>query len=196
MRPVAAARQYHMERDVPPELRYEVGDYAPPALPATLAGIGVINCTLHPGLNIFAPIPTVTPGGRPIGLGALGRDEQAYRGEVHTASGKGTASVAAFSPNRVDVTIASAEVGDLLVLNQNWDAGWTANGARTVAYRDTVAIPIAKSDERVTFRYRPRFFWLTLCAPLLVIATMVLGPRVRRSRFFEARDVPRPSGSA
>ena len=185
MRPVAVARQYHMERDVPQELRYEVGDYAPPALPATLAGIGVIDCTLHPGLNIFAA--PASAGGRPIGLGALGREEPGYRGEAYTASGKGTASVVRFSPNRIDVTLASAQVGDLLVLNQNWDSGWKADGARTIPYRDAVAIPITKTQESVTFSYRPHLFWLTLCGPLLVLAAVLFGPRIRRSRFFEAQ---------
>jgi hypothetical protein len=171
MRPVAPAAQFHMEYDAPANLQYVVGDYAPPALPAMLAGIGVLRCSLHPGLNIFAPAPTSK--GRPFGMGAFGKGEPEYRGEAYLAEGKGTANIVSFTPNRVEVEFAGAEPGDLLVLNQNWDAGWEADGKAVVRYRDTLGAKVSKPGGRIVFRYRARFIWLTTALAVFILGAMI-----------------------
>jgi hypothetical protein len=50
-----------------------------------------------------------------------------------------TATVASFTPNEVEVRVEGAEPGDHLVLNQNWDPGWTADGVPAIALHDAVA---------------------------------------------------------
>lgn len=167
LRPIAAQQDYHWQTEVPPELQYAVDDYAPPALPATMANVGVIRCTLHPGLNVWAP---TGQNGRPLGMGARGREDPEYRGEAYTASGVGTAALVHFSPNRMEVDVTGAKPGDLLVLNQNWDVGWRANGARAWRYRDAVAIPLSQSSEHVVFTYQSRLFWPGCFLAALVVA--------------------------
>ena len=83
-----------------------------------LAGVGVLQCTLHASLNIWAP---TGPNGRPFGMGARGREASDYRGEAFTASGIGTAKVVSFSPNEIVVEVAGATIGDRVVINQNFD---------------------------------------------------------------------------
>jgi hypothetical protein len=54
------------------------------------------------------------------------------------------------------VRVEGARPGDHVVLNQNWDAGWTADGAPTVAYKDAVAAVATAADETIHFRFAPR----------------------------------------
>jgi hypothetical protein len=49
-----------------------------------------------------------------------------------------------------------------VVLNQNWDGGWRANGVRAVAYHDAVATVIDAPSETILFRYRPNYWWFSL----------------------------------
>lgn len=177
MRTFAPVREFYTVHEVPPELQYVVGDYAPPGLPAALAGVDVLRCTLHPGLNIFAP--SAKSGGRPMGMGALGRDDPDYRGEAYvagpTGATHGTAHIATFSPNRVAVDFTGAAAGDLVVLNENWDSGWNAGGSSAIRYQDVVAFRADRASGRVVFRYRPRFIGLTTALALLTLAAILLG---------------------
>lgn len=188
MRPVTPTKDYHWEYDVPAALQYLVDDYAPPALPAEFAGIGVIRCTLHPGLNIFAPDEGLD--GRPIGMGARGKGESGYHGEAYTASGTGTATLVSASPNRFEVDVRGATPGDLVVLNQNWDAGWKGNGESAENYHNAVAVPIRRSTERIVFRYRPRFLWPGLAMAAAAIGVAIFAHR-RAAMLSASRRLPR-----
>jgi hypothetical protein len=181
LRPFAPAPEFHMVRDAPPELTYVLGDPAPPALPATLAGVGVLRCTLHPGLHLSAP--AAVPGSsHPRGMGALGRDEPGYRGEAYMASGKGSAHLVKFTPNRVEVELAGATPGDLLALNQNWDPGWRADGNTVIRDHDTVGFPVRRAAGRTVFTYRPRFLWFTAPLALLTLSAMIAAVRLGPAR--------------
>jgi hypothetical protein len=173
MRTFAPVREFYTVHEVPPELQYVVGDYAPPGLPAALAGVDVLRCTLHPGLNIFAP--SAKSGGRPMGMGAIGKDDADYHGEAYVAGGHGTAHIASFSPNRVDVDFTGVTPGDLVVLNENWDAGWSAGGFSAIPYQEVVAFRADKPSGKVVFRYRPRFIVLTTALALLTLAAIAAG---------------------
>jgi hypothetical protein len=168
---IAVAPEFRQHRRVPRELQYRRLDYAPPALPAMFAGVGIIDCTLQPALNLWAP---KRPNGRPSGMGAIGVDEAGYRGEAFLVSGVGDARITRFSPNEVRVSVKGAHPGDLLVLNQNWDPGWRVNDAAATDHEDRVAIRINQSEARFTFRYRPPFLILGLLLFAGTIAVLLL----------------------
>jgi hypothetical protein len=163
--PAAAFEQ--LER-VPRHLQYRQRDYAPEAVPAVLAGIGILQCTMHASLNIWAP---KAADGRPFGMGARGRDGKQYRGEAYMDSGIGTARIVHFSPNRIEVEVSGARVGDRVVLNQNFDAGWSFDGGRALAVQSAIAAPLAASSQRLSFRFWPR----GLTPGLVVLALTLAG---------------------
>ena len=113
---------------------------------------------IFPGLSVFAR----DAKGVVHGMGAKGRGDPAYRGEAYTASGKGRAELVHFTPNAMTVHVDDATPGDLLVLNQNWDPGWRADGVSAVAFHDAVATVVRSPNETVLFRYRPHYWWLSL----------------------------------
>jgi hypothetical protein len=170
-RAVEAAPAFEQLERVPRRLQYQRRDYAPEALPAMLAGVGVLQCTLHASLNIWAP---KAGNGRPFGMGARGREAVDYRGEAFTASGVGTAKVVTFSPNEIVVEVEGARVGDRLVINQNFDPGWHVDGRATESYRETVAAALPASRGRFTFRFWPRGLGYGLAAFALTLGTLAL----------------------
>lgn len=152
-RPVATAAKFEQFERVPRALQYRERDYAPEAVPALLAGIGVLECTLHASLNIWAP---KGPSGRPLGMGARGRESKQYRGEAFIDSGPGKARLLAVSPNRVEVEVEGARPGARLVLNQNFDPGWRVEGRDVEAFHDAISTRVAAPRERIVFRFWPR----------------------------------------
>ncbi len=161
------------------EYQYDGISYGYASLPTEMANVGQIECMIFPGLSIFAK----DAKGVIQGLGAKGRGDPAYRGEAYTASGKGRAELIHFTPNAMTVHVDDATPGDLLVLNQNWDPGWRADGTPAVAYHDAVATVVRSPNETVLFRYRPHYWWLSLG----ILAVTALGialafERTRRAR--------------
>ncbi len=165
---------FYQEVKAPPALRYLVDDYAPPGLPATIVNVGVIESVSFAGLNPWAPRDE---NGRIRGLGARGRGESEYRGEVFTASGNGAATFVEWSPNRVTVQVDGATPGDLVVMNQNFDEGWRANGEAAVNHSNTIAARIVSPRQLVTFRYVPRYVPTGIVVFALGVLAALLWPR-------------------
>jgi hypothetical protein len=166
-RPIAEAPEFEQLERAPRALTYQRRDYAPEAVPAVLAGVGVLQCTMQASLNVWAP---KGPGGRPLGMGARGKGTSDYRGEVFTQSGVGTAKVVSFSPNEVVVDVAGARHGDRLVFNQNFDPGWRVDGHPAEPYRDTLSALLTAPSGRVTFRFWPRGLTAGLWVLVLTLA--------------------------
>ena len=164
---------FRTENTAPPQFRYAM-DWAPPALPGEIANVGTIDCSTFPGLNSYVR------EGLSGGLGAKGKGDPAYKGETYTASQKGTATIDAWSPNAVTVRVTGATPGDLVVLNQNWDPGWQVDGAKAINYHDTAAASIARPSQVFIFRYRPRWWWLSLLVFALTTVGVVAAFRWRR----------------
>jgi hypothetical protein len=165
---------------VPKELSYGDGDGESvgginlyPALLAHVANVGTIHCTTFPGFNQSAPTGA---DGRPLLLGARGQGDPKYRGEVYV-EGAGRASIARWSPNEVEVAVVGAQAGDVLVLNQNWASGWSANGLPVVNHEELVAAALEPGETTVLLRYRPRSVPLGL--GLLALGLLAL-PAARR----------------
>jgi hypothetical protein len=168
--PVPRRDRYEQTYAVPPELEYGSAN-GPASITLHQANVGVIRCSTF---HAFNHGEWKLYGGRPPGLGAIGIGEESYRGEAFLDSGDGGAEIVTWSPNEVVVRVHGARVGDLAVLNQNWDESWRANGAPTIALRSMNAYRVTASDETVVFRYRPRAFDAALVISALALAGLVI----------------------
>lgn len=174
-RAVSEAPAFVQHERVPRALQYARRDYAPEAVPAVLAGVGVLPCTLHASLTIWAP---KGEDGWPLGMGAKGRESPDYRGEAYTESGAGTARIVAFSPTRVEVEVRGAKQGERVVLNQNFDPGWRANGRATEPFHDAISVRLAAPDERLVFDFHVRG-WLAGWLVFGLTVSLLVGFRYR-----------------
>jgi hypothetical protein len=176
---------FHIEPRLPANLHYQGdGGFAPTTLSAERANIGTIECNLFSGLANFAGVTQVIPNWVfPTALGAKGVGDPQYRGEVFLASGSGSAVFSDWTPNEFEVTVSGAQVGDRVVVNQNWDPGWSVDGDPAVNYKSTIAAEVTSPEQTLRFSYRPPLLLLG-CAMLIVSAGLggYLMWRTRRAR--------------
>jgi hypothetical protein len=172
------AASFHLVHRLPPYGDYQVCAFDVATLPGVLADTGTLECDTNEELHSTLR----DEDGRMRRLGAWGADDPEYRGEAYVAEGTGRASIVSFTPNEVVVRVEGARPGDTLVLNQNWDAGWRADGARATAHADAVAFVLGAPDQTVRFRYRPRSFdWGLALAAVTAVGAGVWLLRDRRS---------------
>jgi hypothetical protein len=152
--PVSAggAPPFRMLHRLPPRQDYRPSLWDVATLPAVIDNVGTLECDTYDGVHISLR----DEEGRMPGVGAWGEDDPEYRGEAYVAEGGATATIASWTPNEVEVRVDGAQPGDHLVMNQNWDAGWRADGAPAIAYRDAVASVLRSPHQTVRFRYWPR----------------------------------------
>jgi len=80
-----------------------------------------------------------------------------YRGEAYLVSGDGTAEIAFFSPNRIEVEIDTARE-DRLCLNQNYFSGWKVTGigqGEVESYEGLISTEVSPGKSRIIFYYLP-----------------------------------------
>ncbi|HEX3343434.1 MAG TPA: hypothetical protein VHS09_02625 [Polyangiaceae bacterium] len=166
---------FHVEPHLPRELVYEA-EWAPSSLTAEMANVGTIDCGTFPAFhNYFRDQQGHVPG-----LGAHGVGDKDYRGEAFIPEGVGTATVTRWSPNEVAVEVHGAQPGEHVVLNQNYDPGWSARGHEVDDWLDTVRADLHEPDATVVFRYRPPTF---LPGVLVFVVTLGgIGWAYRRAR--------------
>jgi hypothetical protein len=171
--------EFHNEIHMPPEIESAGRGWAPSALPAEMANIGTIDCGVFVGFhNYFRDGMGHTPG-----LGAKGRGDPAYKGEVYVVEGRGKAQITRWTPNIIEVRVEGARPGDHVALNQNYDPGWHANGRPALDWSDVVAAPIHSDHESFVFRYVPRLWWPgTAIFAVPAIGLVWCGWRARRIR--------------
>jgi hypothetical protein len=166
---------FHTELHMPMELNY-APDWAPPSLAAEFGNFGTIDCGTFPAFDNIYRDKT----GRAPGLGARGRGDPLYKGEAFVAEGTGQAKITSFSPNAFTVQVTGARPGEHVVLNQNWDPGWHADGLPAMKLSDQVAAVLSTPDATIVFRYRPRLFVAGMAA---LVATLTgIGYAYRRTR--------------
>jgi hypothetical protein len=171
---------FHQEAKVPRWLQYVQRDYAPEALPAMHAGVGVIECTMSGALNIWADKDR---SGHIPGVGAHGRGSPEYRGEAYTLGGQGHAELASFTPNELVVRASGAAAGDTLVVNQNYDPGWRVDGKPTRNHADAIATTLRGGDQELHFRFRPRGLGSGFLVLLLTVGGGIwIHRRLRRAK--------------
>ena len=164
----ASVALFHMVHRLAPRPDYAPGLWDVSTLPGVLDNVGTLECDTDNGLHTLHR----DGEGRMPGVGAYGDDDPDYRGEAYVVEHAASATVASFTPNEVVVGVEGAEAGDHLVLNQNWDPGWTADGVPAVAVHDAVATTLRGSSQRVVFRYRPPSLWLGLTACMLTLGAI------------------------
>ncbi len=167
---------YHMVHRLAPLPNYTPGLWDLTTLPGVLGNVGTLECNTDNGLHSTHR----DPEGRMPGVGAHGDDEPDYRGEAYVVErGPVAATIESWSPNEVAVRVYDAEPGDHVVLNQNWDPGWTASSVPAIALNDAVST-VVQGPGTVVFRYEPPLFEVGLAlgvATLLGIGMVLLGTR-------------------
>ncbi|MGD0527099.1 MAG: hypothetical protein ABSE49_18290 [Polyangiaceae bacterium] len=177
--PVAPATvgAFHMVHRLPPEADYAAGLWDVSTLPAVLRNEGTLDCDTDNGIHYLHR----DPEGRMPGVGAYADNDPDYRGEAYVVErAPAAATVTSFSPNEVRVRLDGVAAGDHVVLNQNWDPGWSADGAPAINWHDAVATVVTGPAQGVVFRYQPPRFWLgvAICAlTLLAIAVTLRATR-------------------
>jgi hypothetical protein len=156
---------YRMVHRLDPLPDYVPGLWDLTTLPGVLGNVGTLECNTDNGLHSTHR----DPEGRMPGVGAHGDNEPDYRGEAYVVERAAAASVVSFTPNEVQVHLQGAQPGDHVVLNQNWDPGWTANGAPAIALHDAVAMVVQEPGSPVVFRYRPPLFGLGIAVGALTL---------------------------
>jgi hypothetical protein len=73
-----------------------------------------------------------------------------------------------------------ATPGQQVVVNQNWDPGWSVDGARALDYRDAIAARITTSTQSFHFRYRPPLWWAWCALFVATVAALLFGRRASR----------------
>lgn len=179
---------FRTEEHMPASLGAQM-DWSPPSLPAVLANIGTIDCGTFPPFHNYWRHPG--PNGIPApGMGARSIGDREYHGEAFIAEGTGTASIVKWTPNEMTVQVHGAKPGDHVLLNQNWDPGWSANGSRAIDWADLPAAEVHAPDDTIVFRYRPRTLWLSLLVFALTVGGIGRAWYMRRRRW---RSSSKPS---
>jgi hypothetical protein len=169
---------FHMVRRLPPRPDYRPALWDIATLPGVIENVGTMDCDTHNVLHITHR----DEDGRMPGLGAWPDDDPEYRGETYVAEATGTATITSWTPNEVEVRVEGARAGDHVVLNQNWDPGWSADSVRAIAYRDAVAAVLAAPSQTVRFRYRPRSFeWALAICGMTIASIGIFLARGRRT---------------
>ena len=169
----AKVSAFHIVHHVPPAVDYAPGLWGVSTLPAVMRNEGTLDCDTDNGIHSLHR----DPEGRMPGVGAYADNDPDYRGEAYVVErGPTAATVASFTPNEVHVRVVGAEPGDHVVLNQNWDPGWTADGEPAQNWHDAVATVVGGPTDAVVFRYVPPRLWLGvgICALTLLAATAAL----------------------
>ncbi|HEX3342961.1 MAG TPA: hypothetical protein VHS09_00260, partial [Polyangiaceae bacterium] len=167
---------FHVVHRLPPKPGYALCGWDVATLPGVLDNVGTLECNTDNGLQIMQR----DEEGRMPGVGAWGDDDPEYRGEAYVAEGNGAARIVAWSLNDVDVRVEGARPGEHLVVNQNWDPNWSADGVPTVAYRDAVAAVLTTTAQTVHFRYWPRPLSWGLALFGITLASITLWLRRRK----------------
>jgi hypothetical protein len=174
------ASPFHVVHRLPPREGYRLCGWDVATLPGVFDNVGTLECNTDNGLQIMQR----DEEGRMPGVGAWGEDDAEYRGEAYVAEGGASASVVSWTPNDVEVRVDGARPGDRVVLNQNWDPGWAADGVQAIAYRDAVASVLGAPTQTVHFRYWPRPLGWGLAlfgATVASIGLWLLRSRARRA---------------
>jgi hypothetical protein len=168
---------FHLVHRLAPRSDYTPGLWEISTTPGVLENVGTMECDTDQALHTYRR----DLEGRMAGVGAYGDNDPDYRGEAYVAEHAARATIESFTPNEVRVRVEGAQRGDHLVLNQNWDPGWTADGAPTTALRDAVATVLEGPTASVVFRYRPRTLWVGLVIGALTLLA-ILAALLRTSR--------------
>jgi len=115
----------------------------------------------------------------PIVRRARPHDHPRYRGEVWIPGGEGTAEIVRSTANSIRVRARLASAGHLVV-NQNFDPGWEAEGREVEPFRGLISLALPAGQHDVLLRYRPAPVVLGAAVSLLTAGLGLAALRLRR----------------
>jgi hypothetical protein len=185
---------FRTESRLPSALAYQVADPAPSSLSAEMANVGTVECSTFEDLANYSGMVYRMPpyDARPGAIGAHGVGDPGYHGEVYLAEGKGSVRFDRWSPSAFDVQIDGAEVGELVVVNQNWDPGWRVDGETALDHDHTIAARVSSPSQTMSFRYRPRGWWPGIALFLVTVFVLLVPRAVPRAIRSWASRIPWP----
>ncbi len=95
-----------------------------------------------------------------------------YQGEAYLLGG-GKAVITKFTPNEIQVDVG-ANQGDTLVLNQNFNPGWTSDTGAVRSYNGLISVDIPNGSHEITLYYKSNAFNLGLIITALSILAAAL----------------------
>jgi hypothetical protein len=153
-------------------------------LPAITTIVGRRTCTTEAMLANYCVL--YTDEVIPFPISVLPRDDPGYLGEFYfvpdeteQATSAGRVELESWSPNSVRVR-ATVHAPGFVVLNRNWEKGWTALPPyRAVPFQGLIAARAEPGIHSITFLYRPRVVVLgtiVSLVTLVIAAAWVLAP--------------------
>ncbi len=113
----------------------------------------------------------------PIRAYAISSESSSYRGEYYLHEQNGVITLEYWSPNKL-IFRPKAISKDLLVINQNYFAGWKAKSAtksrKVINHNGLLATYIYPEDEDIIFYYFPGTFWASTLVSISGIALSFL----------------------
>lgn len=121
------------------------------------------------------------------GSGPLFRENPDYRGEAWLARGAGAAGLAQIRANRILARAVVEKGPALLVINQNFDPGWRAEGHEVSDFQGLLAIPLPRAGSyEIRMRFTPPgagFWFAANCLSLLFLLALFFSPLGRKPPF-------------
>jgi hypothetical protein len=102
----------------------------------------------------------------PIPIHVHAKNAPGHRGEFYLQNGSGQLELAGWSPNQWDVKL-QVPTRDILVVNQNFDFGWTTRPAKKLLnVNGLLGVEVTQDDSEIVFQYLPFNFILGLWVSL------------------------------
>ncbi len=153
-------------------------------IPSGLLYINLLQGTGLVGWNSSIRIPTVVqPKGQYFKVSGW-RPNPRYQGEVWLDGNQGSASLRSIRTNNIEVMV-SPKQSATLVINQNYDPGWTSNTGKVINHQELLAVVLETPGlQEVRLTYRPRGLLaaatVSLIAILWIIFVCVIREKQRR----------------
>ena len=115
--------------------------------PTVQAGFGVANCyeKMHVPVGVIPAFSTA------------GYKFNNYNEEVYLFNENISLNYSYFSPNKIIINVDN-EIEDILIINQNYDAGWKSDIGKVVNHEKLLAVEVPKNIHSVELHYSPSYF--------------------------------------
>jgi len=131
--------------------------------PNLLQNLGTLNC--------YERLHLVT---RAVPQFVDGIPYSGFIGNAYIAETNKSLNLSYFSPNKVRVDLAEAQINrtSTVVINQNYYKGWKASNGRVESHNGLLAAEVTSADREIGFRYAPKSF--TIGAIISAVTSLLL----------------------
>ncbi|MBI2664567.1 hypothetical protein HYX10_04475 [Candidatus Woesearchaeota archaeon] len=166
----------------PDFIQYYAADPYVSQFPNLLQNLGTVNCweRIH-----------LAPRAAPQFI--IDRPNPAFIGNAYIAETNQSFDFDYFSPNNIRVNLESAIINDtaVLVINQNYYAGWKSSNNKAKSFGGLLAAEITAADKKIEFYYLPRSFVLGAVisfATAAILLLLLLKPGLIRNALFQPQS--------